>query len=156
MVKNSFQSKSGKSKKSNPVDAALNFLSYRERSEKEVRDRLSKRFSLEEIEVVVGKLKELKLINDDQFTQSYIESRSRSRPRSRRLLKLELKQKGIKIDEDVLNLDKTEEQLALLAIEKKHNLKTFEQRVRFLQSRGFSWEVIEKVLKNRYNEGDVS
>ncbi len=135
------------------MEAALRFLSYRARSEKEVRDKLKKRFSPEEIDLVVEKFKEWNLLNDAQFAQNYAESRARSKPRSHRLLQLELQRKGVKLDYD---LPATDLELAQAALDKKKTLKTFEQAVRFLQSRGFAWEVIEKVLKGRYNDEHVS
>ncbi len=154
MARNNYPNKLGKLKRNKtPVEAALRFLSYRARSEKEVRDKLKKRFTPEEIDLVIQKFKEWNLLNDAQFAQSYVESRARSKPRSKRMIEMELKRKGVKLDFD---LPQSDLELANAALEKKKNLRSFKQAVRFLQSRGFSWEVIEKVLKNRYNDDHVS
>src|SRR3989344_5237128 len=77
-------------------NSSLRFLSYRPRSEKEVRDRLkSKKATPEIIEKIITKLKEKKFINDEEFTKLWIESRLRFKPRSLRLIEVELRQKGI-------------------------------------------------------------
>ena len=145
MARSKFPEKSAKLRQSNaPVAAALRLLAYRARSEKEVRDRLGKRFSATEVDVVIKKLKDWNFLDDTQFAKQYIESRSRSRPRSRRLIQLELKRKGIVTDYELLA---TDYELARLALEKKKNLKSRDQTIRFLHSRGFSWEIIQRVLK---------
>ncbi len=143
MVRNSSPNKSEKLKK------ILKFLSYRARSEKEIRDRLT-RYGLDqkEIETEIEKLKKWKLIDDNEFAQLYAESRARSQPRSNWLINLELKRKGVKPGEETLS----DLELAKLALGKKKNLKSREQAVHFLQSRGFSWETIVKVLQDRYND----
>lgn len=147
MVRNSFPSKSEKSKQ------ILKFLSVRARSEKEIRDRLSKYgLNPEEIQIEIEKLKKWKLVDDADFAQTYIESRSRSRPRSRRLLELELRRKGVTISDNGMTMNDYE--LAQSALEKKKNLKSREQAIRFLQYRGFAWETIVKALKDKYNDSD--
>ena len=93
MARNNFPSKSVKSKQ------ILNFLAIRARSEKEIRDRLSKYgLAASEIEIEIEKLKKWKLVDDAEFAKTYIESKSRSRPRSRRLLELELRRKGVTLE----------------------------------------------------------
>ena len=101
---------------------ALRFLSYRPRSEKEVRDRLNIKYQSFDkaqdrksniknltlvIDKVIQKLKEQKFINDEEFAKWWIESRLRFRPRSINLIKKELLQKGIErdiIDGQISNL----------------------------------------------------
>lgn len=75
---------------------ALNFLSYRDRSEKEVRDNLKKAdVSDDIIETVLDRLSELSLVNDRKFTKAWVENRNEFRPRGKRALTYELRQKGI-------------------------------------------------------------
>jgi regulatory protein len=76
--------------------AALNYLSYRPRSEVEVRQRLHRRGFNDDVvdEVIIG-LKERKLVDDVAFAQYWRDNRLSFRPRSRRLIKLELRQKGV-------------------------------------------------------------
>jgi len=80
---------------------ALNFLSYRQRSEKEVRDKLKgKKISESNIENVINKLKELKYINDEQFAKMFLESKLFNKPQGKRLIQMKLAGKGI--DKEVI------------------------------------------------------
>lgn len=135
------------------LSIALKLLSSRPRSSQEIKKRLlSKSENNTLIDQIIGELTDQKLINDSEFTKWYIESRSRSRPRSSLLLKRELKQIGITdidLKEEVDNLN-----LAKLAYQKKKHLwenlpakSHREKAIRHLQSRGFSWEIINKVIK---------
>lgn len=75
---------------------SLSFLSFRQRSEKEIREYLRKKNApVEVIEKIMSSLKEYKFINDEEFARMWIESRNRASPRAERVLKMELKQKGI-------------------------------------------------------------
>ena len=77
-------------------EAALVFLSYRPRSEREVRDRLKKKDVPEPIaDVVIERLRELRLVDDQQFARYWVEQRQAHRPLGVRLLRQELQQKGI-------------------------------------------------------------
>jgi len=107
----------------------------------------------------------LKFLDDQKFAAWLIESRSRSRPRGQRLLAHELKAKGI--DEMTINAHRMttddESSLAIKALSKKldrwKNLSYRDFRIkagRFLSSRGFSWEVIERTVKKGYNDNHVS
>jgi len=78
------------------TEAALHFLSYRARSEQEVRDRLKRGdFSPEAIDATVVRLNEWRYLDDADFARRWVESRSRGKPRGQRLLQQELRQKGI-------------------------------------------------------------
>jgi regulatory protein len=76
--------------------SALRLLSYRPRSEAELRQRLARRGAPEAtVEATLSRLRELGLADDDAFARSWLESRDRAAPRSRRLLQQELRAKGI-------------------------------------------------------------
>jgi len=78
------------------LDAAIHYLSYRPRSENEVRQRLRRRrFDGNIIEEVITRLKERQLIDDLAFAEYWRNNRLSFSPRSRRLIKLELRQKGV-------------------------------------------------------------
>ncbi len=81
--------------KEDPRDAALRKLSFRARTEKEIRDFLAeKEFTEEEIEDTVSFLKEYDYLNDERYCrQYYIYSRSKGKALYRIIQ--ELKQKGI-------------------------------------------------------------
>jgi regulatory protein len=76
--------------------AALRLVSYRPRSEKELRERIGKRCSDPSlVEAVITRLKELRLVDDAAFAATWVDVRDRSAPRSRRLMASELRLKGI-------------------------------------------------------------
>jgi len=78
------------------LEAALHYLGYRPRSEAEVRQRLRRRgFSGKVVDEVIICLKERRLIDDVAFAHYWKDNRLSFRPRSRRLIKLELRQKGV-------------------------------------------------------------
>ena len=75
---------------------AMLFLSYRARSESEIRQNLRKHEIPEPvIEQTLERLRQDGLANDDQFARMWVENRSTFRPRSRRLMAMELRQKGL-------------------------------------------------------------
>ncbi len=77
----------------NPV---YNYLSIRNRSEKEVRDYLKKKQAADEIiEHIVQLLTKQKFLNDEVFAKSWVSYRIRTNPRGKHLLRFELQQKGI-------------------------------------------------------------
>lgn len=101
-------------------------------------------------EEIIAKLKDYKFINDEEYSRMYASDRERFRPRSQKMLNFELKRKGLPpVEVDDLKL-------AELALEKKQNLKSRDRAIRFLQSRGFSWGIIAKVLKKAYNDDNVN
>jgi regulatory protein len=78
------------------TNAALTFLGYRARSEREVRDRLRRgRYSQEAIDHAIARLHDWRYLDDEDFARRWVENRTTHRPRGRRLLQQELRQKGI-------------------------------------------------------------
>ena len=143
------------------VQQALLFLSYRTRSESEIRQNLRKHEMPEEvIEETLARLRQDGLANDGQFAQAWVENRSTFRPRSRRMLAMELRQKGLD-DEAVSSALETvdDEPLAYEAAKKRAaRLKTLEwadfrkKLSEFLARRGFSYSVIAPVVTRIWNE----
>lgn len=79
---------------------SLFFLKFRPRSEKEVRDNLLKyikKNNLQEemIEEVIINLRKLQFVDDLAFARYWVEQRQAFRPKGERVIRLELKQKGI-------------------------------------------------------------
>lgn len=143
-----------KSKKSrSALNSGLQLLARRPYSEKEVFEHLSRHWPESDVNAAIAKLKELKFIDDAAFTAWYQESRLRSRPMSGKLLSLELKKKGVTMNYELITMNEPE--LAKKALAKKKNL-NWQQAMRFLASRGFSWSTIEGVLKKRYNDNNVN
>jgi len=140
---------------------AMLFLSYRARSESEIRQNLRKHEIPESvIDLTLERLRQNGLANDNEFAQAWVENRSTFRPRSRRMLALELRQKGLN-DEDMhsalQNVD--DGPLAYEAAKKRaarfKDLEWSEFRKKlseFLARRGFSYAVIAPVISRIWNE----
>jgi len=143
------------------IQQALLFLSYRARSESEIRQNLRKHEIPEEvIEQTLGRLRQDGLANDGQFARAWVENRSAFRPRSRRMLAMELRQKGLD-DEAVTSAieEVDDEALAFEAAQKRaarlKGLEWIEFRKKlseFLARRGFSYSVIAPVVTRIWNE----
>jgi regulatory protein len=137
------------------LQRALNFLSYRPRSEKEVRQNLKKhKYNQAVIDEIIERLVRGKLVDDENFAELWVENRSEFRPRGGRMLHSELRQKGIPdqvIENALSDLDETS--LALKAARKKSrrykDLDRNEFRKKlygFLARRGFHYSVISEVV----------
>ena len=148
-------------------DAGLRFLSYRQRSEKEVRDYLINKIAKDEnikysqakdsplVELALSKFRKYNYINDLEFAKWWVSSRTRTRPKGHQVIRLELQRKGIDKDtiEAVLNKSPNQKVLAKKAIEKKiarwQKLPPVELKkkvYRYLVSRGFDFETIKETF----------
>jgi regulatory protein len=145
----------------NCFGAALNYLGYRPRSEAEVRQRLHRRgFNDEVVDKVVIGLKERGLIDDVAFAQYWRDNRLSFRPRSRRLIKLELRQKGVAAEtanEVVEGLD-DESAAYEVGLKKGRVLSGLDYREfhRYLSDhlrrRGFDYETIRSAVARLWQE----
>ena len=143
------------------LQQALLFLSYRARSESEIRKNLIKHEIPESvIDLTLDKLRQDGLANDNDFAQTWVENRNTFRPRSRRMLAMELRQKGLD-DEAMQSALKSvdDEPLAYEAAKKRavrfKELEWNEFRKKlseFLARRGFSYSVIAPVVTRIWNE----
>ncbi len=77
-------------------NAALNYLSFRPRSEREITDYFRrKKVDPELASAVVARLKRINLINDEDFARFWVENRQNFRARGVRALRSELRTKGL-------------------------------------------------------------
>ena len=143
------------------LQQALLFLSYRARSESEIRKNLQKHEIPESvIEETLERLRRDGLANDDQFARAWVENRSTFRPRSRRMMALELRQKGLDDESTKSALEDVDDKaLAYEAAQKRaprfKGLEWSEFRTKlsgFLARRGFSYPVISTVITRIWNE----
>jgi regulatory protein len=75
---------------------ALNFLTYRPRSSREVEQRLRKKgFTPSQVDGAVERLKRQGYVDDREFARFWINNRQTFSPRGPRLLRSELRQKGV-------------------------------------------------------------
>ncbi|MFI5240940.1 MAG: RecX family transcriptional regulator [Microgenomates group bacterium] len=139
------------------LDKLLMFATLRPRSEKEVRDYFKRRKVHESLHnELFDRLNHLKLIDDEKFANWWVEQRQSFRPKPKRVLIQELRLKGI--DKEIVikvlgNNDIDEIKMATETLEKRlYKWKGLEPRIakqkitQYLMGKGFSWDVIEKVL----------
>ncbi len=140
---------------------AMLLLSYRARSESEIRKNLIKHEIPEAvIEETLTRLRDEGFANDGQFAKAWVENRSTFRPRSRRMLAMELRQKGLADDAVKSALEHVnDEPLAYEAAKKRAarykelNWQDFRKKLsEFLARRGFSYGVIAPVVTRIWNE----
>lgn len=141
---------------------ALHFLSFRPRSEKEVEQRLLKEDYTENvISATIDRLKEQHFLSDPQFAALWVENRTAFRPRSQRMLAMELRQKGIA--EEVISsaLEQTDEdevlayQAAQRYVRRLKGLEwqVFRQRLTgYLGRRGFQYGTAAPVVRRIWAE----
>jgi len=142
-------------------NAALHYLSYRPRSEAEIRQRLYRHgFGDDEVNKVVRDLKEQKLIDDAAFARYWRDNRLSFNPRSGRLIKDELRGKGVALeiaDEVTRGLDDEasayEAGLSKARILAALGYSEFYRRLSgHLRRRGFSCAVINHVVVRLWQE----
>ena len=144
-------------RKKEAKDVALKFLSFRRRTEKQVREKLQKRgFDERTIDATIDKLKEFDLINDLEFAFSWVKDRLAYKPRGKKLLKQELWKKGIRkdiIERVTEELCQDEDKSASDLVEKiKKRYRNLDPQVakrrmyNLLLRRGFSYETTKNAL----------
>ena len=142
-------------------EKAVKFISYRPRSEKEVRQNLKKKeIKAGLIDEAVQRLKRAGLLNDEQFAQMWVESRSHSKPKGARALKIELRQKGVPreaVDAAVAgtNDEEVARRLAASRAPRLKKLPKIEFRRKlgsYLARRGINYEIISEVVERAWQE----
>jgi regulatory protein len=148
-------------------EAALRLLAVRPRSAAELARRLRmKGYSPKIGEEVIGRLRELGMIDDAAFAGMMVRDRVRLRPQGARRLASELRQKGVDdettraaIRETMEGESTNERELARRAAEKwRPRAEEEPARARrrlhgFLARRGFDGEVIREVVDERLPDG---
>jgi regulatory protein len=142
-------------------EAALRYLDYRPRSQAELRQRLARRgFDGDTIAATLARLQEQGLVDDLAFAQFWKENRQAFSPRSRWLVRRELRQKGVAeevIERVVANVDE-EDGAYQAAIAKARRLplgdyEGFRRRLgEYLKRRGFGYGAIKSTIKKVWEE----
>lgn len=139
---------------------ALRFLSYRPRSETEIRKRLERdTFRPETIEHIIAQLYAEGQLDDKRFAEMYAQSKMLKKPIGAVRLRRELKQKGIS-DTIIRHVEQafcdyeTElnnaQQLAKKKLAKERTKDPIKRKRRladFLVRRGFGWDVVSVVVE---------
>lgn len=142
---------------------ALNFLSFRPRSEREVRERLARdEWPPEVVERTITKLRDGGALNDAQFAADYVVGRSLSKPRGARALKFELSRKGVDKESIEAALPEADEEVenALLALQKvARRFEKYEagrerdqKAIEFLARRGFNYGTSRQAVTRWHEE----
>ena len=140
--------------------AALHFLSYRPRSEAEVRARLLRSFPSDVVEEVIESLSEQTLLDDTSFSRLWTDSRISHRPRSAAAIKRELITKGVAKDvaEDAVRDvdDKDSAYRAGLKLSRRleqADLNVFRRKMwGYLHRRGFGGAVARRTVARLWDE----
>ena len=128
-------------------------------SRSEVARKLAAHASKDEVETLLERLIELDLLSDARFAQAYVRNHA-SRFGVKRL-RHELARRGISeplVDEALASESGTDELERAQAIwQRKYgtaplDMKEWARQARFLQGRGFSTDVIRKLLKDPHHE----
>lgn len=140
------------------INAALNFLSYRQRSEKEIRGKLrEKGYEENYIERAISFCKKETYIDDEAFATSFVRDKINLNNFGSYRLRNELSLKGVDSDivERVLDENTADEydRALELAIKKFSSYKDddrnkiYRKLGGFLQRKGYSFDIVSKILK---------
>ena len=142
------------SEKHTALDKALHFLSATRKTEREIRNYLTKKGYLPAvIEYVIEKLREYGFINDGEYAEAYTESAAKRK--GGRLIRMELKNKGLSdeaIDGALSELDSEQELETAKRILEKYmrgktaDKETLQKAYRYLMSKGFDYEVAKAAI----------
>ena len=143
---------------------AIRYIGFRMRSVSEVQQKLNQLdIDTVVIENVIERLQKSGLLNDLSFAQMWIENRNEFRPRSHRMLAIELTKKGIQSDiiSQIIEETTSDEVLAYTAAKKqarkyKHlEWQEFRRKLSsFLARRGFSYSTINPTVNQVWVERD--
>lgn len=142
-------------------ERALRFLAPRPRSEAEVRRRLKQQKIVPAlIDGVIERLRAASLLDDQAFANYWVENRAAFRPRSERVLRAELRQKGLPDEAVRAALAETDDAGAAYALAARRARRLagleyadFRRRLGdFLARRGFNYDTIEPVVERVWTE----
>ena len=137
-------------------EKALNIISYRPRTKKELKDKMKDKFNEDSIDSVIDRMEESGLLNDEEYAKNYAYHLYQNKGYAVKRIKYELMHKGIdsEIISNVLENEDFEEELNLEKIIEKKNMRNIQddkekRRVlSYLQRLGYSWDKINSVLRS--------
>ncbi len=142
------------------TEKALNFLSNRAKTKKQVKEYLQKKgYTEKTVSAVMEKLIEYKYVSDENYAEDYV--RVYSSKKGKRLIAMELKQRGVLEDDMRLALDsiENEEESALKIAEKyiKNKEKSKENLLKcykYLISKGFDYDLAKQTVERIKTDED--
>jgi regulatory protein len=136
------------------VNSAIRFVSFRPRSEKELRDFLTKKLTKWAVsgevllEKVIARMGELGYVDDEKFAAWWVDQRTSFKPKGNRLIKMELSAKGVPVAiiSSILASRGSESlvEAAKRAVGRKR-FKTPQHFYNYLARRGFDADTISRV-----------
>jgi len=146
-------------------ETAFRILSYRPRSEQELRNKLrEKRFPDSDIEDIIREFRDKKLLSDTDFARQWVENRMRLKPRGRKMLEMELYKKGVsrqtanRVLDDILGgTDQSETAFELLIKQprkflRENSVDTQRKIYNYLRYRGFDPDDIRRAAERFITE----
>ncbi|MBQ2444185.1 MAG: regulatory protein RecX [Clostridia bacterium] len=143
------------SEKQRANEKALNLITYRDHSKKELKEKLSRTYSAETAEEIAEKMQESGLVNDEEYARKYADELLRKKHMSLRGIEFRLREKGIspeiiEIIKEELEFDPVSEIQQVLA--KKyptyaHDEKVKKRAIAALQRLGWSWSDIKNAIQ---------
>jgi len=143
-------------------ERAVRYLTFKDRSEYEILNKLiDAGFDRNVAQNAVNELKAIGYLDDTRFAMKYLSERIRTKALSKKTLGYELKNKGIDneiIEKALSEFEIDDYEVALREGKRKFGKydlkdKKIEQKVcRFLLHRGFSYEIVNKVLREMKKE----
>ena len=144
------------SEKNTAFDKALTHITATRKTEKQVRDFLSKKGYLPAVcDYVVEKMRDYDFLNDGEYAEAYVDFASSKK--GSRLIKMELKSKGVseeEIENALENLGEEQElETAKTILEKymrhkEFSRETLQKAFRHLMSKGFDVETVKSALSS--------
>ncbi len=145
--------------------SALDFLSYRIRSVKEITDKLKgKKISAGTIEKTIKHLEKLGLINDEEFAKQLVQSKTGRKPSGKAVIRQKLFQKGIsknvaeKVIDELYSPEKEKELILEVYgkyVKKLKGKDKFSRRKKMfehLMRKGFDVDLINELLNEKIKE----
>jgi len=145
---------------------AYNFLSYKPRSIREVKNKLTyKKISPSSVEKIIEHLKEYQFLNDETYAKMYLEQKIASKSMGKTMVQYKMIDKGI--DKEMISkvLDENYPDEKQIEAGRKLMLKYFKKKQKtedkyalkkkyyqYLLSRGFSYSIIEQILDIKEDE----
>ncbi|KAF1303851.1 MULTISPECIES: recombination regulator RecX [Enterococcus] len=142
------------------LQLAMNYISYQLRSEKEVRSYLKeKEIEAHDRDTILQRLKELKVVDDRVYGESYVRTQMRTSDKGPTVVKQQLRLKGLSEDliEEVLHLYTFDQQLevakhvaekSLRRIHGKSHKETIQKIRTALMQKGFSGDSISLTMED--------
>ena len=142
------------SEKNTAFDKALTHLSATRKTEKQVRSYLSDKGYLPAvIDYVAEKLRSYNFLNDGEYADAYVEFAAKKK--GNKLIRMELRAKGVSDAEIDTALESVDEETELLAAKellqkymrgKSADVQTLQKAYRYLMGKGFDYDVAKRAL----------